>query len=212
MIYDKAIRYFSVLHCPYNSVNKIHLVLHTHTHCTAPIYPSIHPSNPPIHPTPSIHPSTHTPPQSINFQELAADLAEITFKFPFRIPPYFALVRERGSEREKVRVCERERRETEKVRVRDRERPLPHPALLRAGERGSRGADPLYPPLPPFPPAYTTSPVIASQVIRAISVPSPNVHTISPRRVYIPAGNPSHFGAFPQCSHHLTPPCIYTRR
>ena len=31
--------------------------------------------------------------QSINFQELAADLAEITFKFPFRIPPYFALVR-----------------------------------------------------------------------------------------------------------------------
>ena len=31
--------------------------------------------------------------KSINFQELAADLAEITFKFPFRIPPYFALVR-----------------------------------------------------------------------------------------------------------------------
>lgn len=30
--------------------------------------------------------------KSINFQELAADLAEITFKFPFRIPPYFALV------------------------------------------------------------------------------------------------------------------------
>uniref|UniRef100_A0A7S0IVG7 Protein kinase domain-containing protein n=1 Tax=Calcidiscus leptoporus TaxID=127549 RepID=A0A7S0IVG7_9EUKA len=30
--------------------------------------------------------------KSINFQELAADLADITFKFPFRIPPYFALV------------------------------------------------------------------------------------------------------------------------
>ena len=30
--------------------------------------------------------------KSINFQELAADLAEITYKFPFRIPPYFALV------------------------------------------------------------------------------------------------------------------------
>ena len=29
--------------------------------------------------------------KSINFQELAADLAEITFKFPFRIPPYFAV-------------------------------------------------------------------------------------------------------------------------
>jgi len=30
--------------------------------------------------------------KSINFQELAADLAEITFEFPFQIPPYFALV------------------------------------------------------------------------------------------------------------------------
>jgi aarF domain-containing kinase len=30
--------------------------------------------------------------KSINFQELASDLAEITFKFPFQIPPYFALV------------------------------------------------------------------------------------------------------------------------
>lgn len=30
--------------------------------------------------------------KSINFQELAADLAEITFKYPFRIPPYFALI------------------------------------------------------------------------------------------------------------------------
>jgi len=30
--------------------------------------------------------------KSINFNDLAADLAEITFKFPFRIPPYFALV------------------------------------------------------------------------------------------------------------------------
>merc|ERR1719261_2327714 len=30
--------------------------------------------------------------KSLNFQELAADLAEITYKFPFRIPPYFALV------------------------------------------------------------------------------------------------------------------------
>jgi len=30
--------------------------------------------------------------KSINFQELAADLAEITYEFPFRIPPYFALV------------------------------------------------------------------------------------------------------------------------
>lgn len=30
--------------------------------------------------------------KSINFQELAADLADITFKFPFRIPPYFALI------------------------------------------------------------------------------------------------------------------------
>lgn len=30
--------------------------------------------------------------KAINFQELAADLAEITFEYPFRIPPYFALV------------------------------------------------------------------------------------------------------------------------
>lgn len=30
--------------------------------------------------------------KSINFQELAADLAEITFEYPFTIPPYFALV------------------------------------------------------------------------------------------------------------------------
>jgi len=30
--------------------------------------------------------------KSINFQELAADLAQITFDFPFRIPPYFALI------------------------------------------------------------------------------------------------------------------------
>merc|ERR1719271_1396673 len=28
--------------------------------------------------------------KSINFQELAADLAEITYEFPFQIPPYFA--------------------------------------------------------------------------------------------------------------------------
>lgn len=30
--------------------------------------------------------------KSINFNDLAADLAEITFEYPFRIPPYFALV------------------------------------------------------------------------------------------------------------------------
>ncbi len=30
--------------------------------------------------------------KSINFQELASDLAQITYDFPFRIPPYFALV------------------------------------------------------------------------------------------------------------------------
>lgn len=30
--------------------------------------------------------------KGINFNELAADLAQITFEFPFRIPPYFALV------------------------------------------------------------------------------------------------------------------------
>jgi aarF domain-containing kinase len=30
--------------------------------------------------------------KSINFQELAADLAQITFEYPFRIPPYFALI------------------------------------------------------------------------------------------------------------------------
>jgi aarF domain-containing kinase len=30
--------------------------------------------------------------KSINFQELAADLAQITYDFPFQIPPYFALV------------------------------------------------------------------------------------------------------------------------
>ena len=30
--------------------------------------------------------------RGINFNELAGDLAQITFKFPFRIPPYFALV------------------------------------------------------------------------------------------------------------------------
>eukprot|EP00741_Cyanophora_paradoxa_P009309 tig00000144_g9017.t1 len=29
---------------------------------------------------------------NINFQELSAQLAEITFKYPFRIPPYFALI------------------------------------------------------------------------------------------------------------------------
>eukprot|EP00276_Gloeochaete_wittrockiana_P020163 CAMPEP_0184337648 /NCGR_PEP_ID=MMETSP1089-20130417/6059_1 /TAXON_ID=38269 ORGANISM="Gloeochaete wittrockiana, Strain SAG46.84" /NCGR_SAMPLE_ID=MMETSP1089 /ASSEMBLY_ACC=CAM_ASM_000445 /LENGTH=662 /DNA_ID=CAMNT_0026663545 /DNA_START=293 /DNA_END=2281 /DNA_ORIENTATION=- len=29
---------------------------------------------------------------NINFQELSGELAEITFKFPFRIPPYFALI------------------------------------------------------------------------------------------------------------------------
>ena len=30
--------------------------------------------------------------KSINFQELASDLAQITFDFPFRIPPYFAII------------------------------------------------------------------------------------------------------------------------
>jgi aarF domain-containing kinase len=30
--------------------------------------------------------------KSINFNELSADLAEITFEYPFRIPPFFALV------------------------------------------------------------------------------------------------------------------------
>lgn len=30
--------------------------------------------------------------KSINFQELAGDLAQITFDYPFRIPPYFALI------------------------------------------------------------------------------------------------------------------------
>jgi aarF domain-containing kinase len=30
--------------------------------------------------------------KNFNFQELAADLAQITFEFPFRIPPYFALI------------------------------------------------------------------------------------------------------------------------
>ena len=30
--------------------------------------------------------------RGINFNEVAGDLAQITFKFPFRIPPYFALV------------------------------------------------------------------------------------------------------------------------
>ncbi|KAJ7299863.1 hypothetical protein O6H91_Y130400 [Diphasiastrum complanatum] len=30
--------------------------------------------------------------KNINFQELAADLAQITFEYPFRIPPYFALI------------------------------------------------------------------------------------------------------------------------
>lgn len=30
--------------------------------------------------------------KSINFQELAADLAEITYEYPFRIPSYFALI------------------------------------------------------------------------------------------------------------------------
>ena len=46
----------------------------------------------PFHPLPTF-PLVPAALQSINFQELAADLAEITFKFPFRIPPYFALVR-----------------------------------------------------------------------------------------------------------------------
>ena len=30
--------------------------------------------------------------KNFNFQELAADLAQITFDFPFKIPPYFALI------------------------------------------------------------------------------------------------------------------------
>lgn len=30
--------------------------------------------------------------KSIDFQELVSDLAEITFRYPFRIPPYFALI------------------------------------------------------------------------------------------------------------------------
>lgn len=30
--------------------------------------------------------------KGLNFQELAADLAQITFDYPFRIPPYFALI------------------------------------------------------------------------------------------------------------------------
>lgn len=30
--------------------------------------------------------------KSINFNDLSADLAEITFSLPFRIPPYFALI------------------------------------------------------------------------------------------------------------------------
>ena len=30
--------------------------------------------------------------KNINFQELAADLAQITFDYPVRIPPYFALI------------------------------------------------------------------------------------------------------------------------
>ena len=30
--------------------------------------------------------------KNINFQEVAADLAQITFDYPFRIPPYFALI------------------------------------------------------------------------------------------------------------------------
>lgn len=30
--------------------------------------------------------------KNLNFQELASDLAQITFDYPFRIPPYFALI------------------------------------------------------------------------------------------------------------------------
>merc|ERR1719327_752686 len=30
--------------------------------------------------------------KNINFQDLAADLGQITFDYPFRIPPYFALI------------------------------------------------------------------------------------------------------------------------
>ena len=41
-----------------------------------------------LHPRPL--PLTHD--DGICAQELAADLAEITFMFPFRIPPYFALI------------------------------------------------------------------------------------------------------------------------
>ena len=36
-------------------------------------------------------PCTHHA-KSLRFQELAADLAEITYEFPFRIPPYSALI------------------------------------------------------------------------------------------------------------------------
>ena len=60
------------------------------------VYPSLSP--PPfllIHSLTYKHTHTHTHPKgakSINFQDLSADLAEITFKYPFRIPPYFALI------------------------------------------------------------------------------------------------------------------------
>ena len=30
--------------------------------------------------------------KSINFQEVSADLAEITFEYDFKLPPYFALI------------------------------------------------------------------------------------------------------------------------
>ena len=51
--------------------------------------------------------------KSINFQELASDLAEITFKFPFRIPPLLRFGHPRHKRIEayrlgwKPRVCHR---------------------------------------------------------------------------------------------------------
>lgn len=69
---------------------------------TAPFFPRVllSPLHPQVDVTPIIPALTNVfnmalaggGAKSINFQALASDLAQITFDYPFRIPPYFALI------------------------------------------------------------------------------------------------------------------------
>ena len=83
--------------------------------CVLPPTPLPPPPPPPPPPAPPPLPSPCTQvfdqalagggAKSINFQDLAADLAQITFDYPFRIPPYFALVIRAIGGWGDVRVC-----------------------------------------------------------------------------------------------------------